>query len=211
MDISKVYVRSDEVDGVSRWHWVEGDTGTWQGPMEEWIPLKEKVLYHTTQRRTIINAGGAMGMYPKLWSPHFQRVYTFEPAPLSFYVLNLNCTEDNIFKFNAGLGHDHEKQILNVDCPVNYGMNRIGPRGDNAVTIPILRIDDFNLDDLDVIQLDIEGWEHNALLGGSDTIQRCHPLITIETAETNTVEMLTGWGYQHRGKGGYDQVYEWVG
>ena len=211
IDPSRVYIRNDTLDGVDSWYWITGDTGTWQGPSEEWAPLRDKIMSLVRGRRTIIQAGGAMGMYPKLWSRHFQRVYTFEPTPLSFYVLNLNCTEENIYKFNAGLSGTHEGLSINRDSRDNAGMNRIGPPTETAIPIAVLRIDDFGFGDLDALQLDIEGWEYQALLGGSETIQRCHPVISLETIDGPIGDLLKSWGYQDRGHGGYDKVFEWVG
>lgn len=38
----------------------------------------------------------------------------------------------------------------------------------------------MNLQTCDLIQLDLEGYEFNALLGGIETIKRCKPVIVIE-------------------------------
>jgi FkbM family methyltransferase len=211
IDISSVYVRNQSLDGVDHWHWLAGDDGTWNGPAEEWIPARDSIMSHCKERRTIIQAGGAMGMYPKLWSPHFQRVYTFEPTPLSFYILTMNCVEENIYKFNAGLSHTHGGLRINTNNPGNMGMNRIGSPDESNHPIAVLRIDDFEFGDLDALQLDIEGWEHNALLGGAETIQRCHPVIALETAGPDTQALLQGWGYHQQGRAGFDHLFVYNG
>ena len=41
-------------------------------------------------------------------------------------------------------------------------------------------IDDLNLPILDLIHLDIEGYEKKALTGGIQTIKRCKPVIVLE-------------------------------
>jgi FkbM family methyltransferase len=207
----KVYVRNDMLDGVDRWYWIKGDNGTWDGPSREWEPLRDKIFGLQPNRRTIIQAGGALGMYPRLWSPHFTRVLTFEPSPLSFHVLTMNCQRNNIFKFNSALSNNHEPLMINCECPDNVGMNRIAANiNENSLPVAVVKIDDLDLGDLDVLQLDVEGWEIRVLEGGTETIQRCHPVISLETVDTQIESLLGGWGYVNRGHGGYDQIFEWV-
>jgi FkbM family methyltransferase len=204
---SRVYTRHDHLDGVNTWHWIVGDTGTWDGPAREWLDLKEKVLSHCKHRRLIIQAGGAFGMYPRLWANEFKVVYTFEPSRLSFYVLNLNCAQENIFKFNAALHHQHGDLSLDESTQANMGCHSI--RQDSQINmVPTMRIDDFQLEYLDALQLDIEGWEWNALQGAKETIQRCRPsVITLETVQTHTAAVLHQWGYEQRGRAGFDQLF----
>ncbi len=141
--------------------------------------LKEHVYSMLSQFRTVVQAGGAMGIWPKYMSRKFQTVYTFEPTPASFRacVAN-NQAELNVFAFNCGLGAcaDHVT-IGSPDSPTNYGAFHVQPK---PGSIPIMSLDDFEFDNVDLLMLDIEGYELYALLGAKETIERCKPVIVLE-------------------------------
>jgi hypothetical protein len=49
--------------------------------------------------------------------------------------------------------------------------------------IPTIRIDDLNLTDCNLMQLDVEGYELNALLGAAKTIDKFKPVLCVEFCE----------------------------
>jgi hypothetical protein len=54
---------------------------------------------------------------------------------------------------------------------------------ESKANIPILTIDDIAFSTLDLIHLDIEGYELFALKGGSNTIKKYKPVIVLEVCE----------------------------
>jgi FkbM family methyltransferase len=46
--------------------------------------------------------------------------------------------------------------------------------------IPSKRLDDFKLDNVDMIKIDVEGWEFEVLKGAEQTIRRCQPILMVE-------------------------------
>jgi hypothetical protein len=68
--------------------------------------------------------------------------------------------------------------------------------------IPMVTIDSLGVD-CDLIQLDVEGFEENALKGAYQTIQRCKPVIIIEQkglgkngmTDAEIAIMIQDWGY----------------
>src|SRR5687767_12330423 len=80
-------IRDEEVLGLKPWVWIKGEEGVWGGPRNEFQGLHTLVLKHFNDRpkRVCIQAGGALGMYPRLWAKDFEQVFTFEPDPLNFY------------------------------------------------------------------------------------------------------------------------------
>jgi FkbM family methyltransferase len=78
------------------------------------------------------------------------------------------------------------------------------PRGDTVFTT----LDAvFSGDRLDILQLDVEGSEPQALRGGEKTITTFHPAIFLEVEERDgkdrtskeAIAILTGWGYRREG------------
>lgn len=132
-------------------------------------------------RRTVIQAGGAMGQWPFNLAKYFERVYTFEPQPENFRCLQEN-TKDlaNVHATNAGLGK------INGFCTVklhNGERNNAGAfytmLSDNG--IPQLVLDDLDIEgSVDLIQLDVEGREFEVLQGAQNIIEQFSPIIMLE-------------------------------
>lgn len=141
-------------------------------------------VFPIVQKRAVIQAGGAMGMWAKRMAQVFGEVYTFEPTPDSFYCCSFNCPEDNIHCFNAALGD--ERGMVNMQFPEHRARSATGKdnlggfRCFEGGSIPTLRIDDLALPYCDLIFLDLEGYEMFALRGGAKTIAEHQPVIIME-------------------------------
>jgi FkbM family methyltransferase len=200
-----VYCRNEDSNGLSDWLWIKGETGVWEGPTENWPEHIKLWLSHVRNRRVVVQAGGACGMYPRLFSSIFERVYTFEPDPLSFHCLVNNCQTDNVIKLNAALGEENRLIQLDRSNKTNVGMHKI----DQGATgfIPMLTIDNLNLDACDLIQLDIEGYEYGALAGAFMTISQFKPVISCENGSSKILDFLSPLGYRQVGTSHADTTY----
>lgn len=132
-----------------------------------------------------VQAGGAIGAWPKRLSMFFDHVYTFEPYPPSFRCLAHNAPELNVHKYNAALGAKHgtatmdfpEHRARSATGKENIGGFRVVGEGD----VPVLTIDDLYLNArVDLIMLDLEGFEKFALEGASRTIDEYRPIVVLE-------------------------------
>jgi FkbM family methyltransferase len=93
-----------------------------------------------------------------------------------------------IVKFNCALGESFSTVIMNEIMPENRGMNKVDHTSTDTHTIPVIAIDGLGLEDIDLIQFDIEGYENKALIGATDTIKRNRPVIIVESAINNDAE-----------------------
>lgn len=125
-----------------------------------------------------VQAGGNCGVWPLALADRFQQVYTFEPEPLNYQCLSENCKgRTNVVVSNQALGY--ARTSVGIGYPEgrdNMGACAVTPDG----TIPLVRIDDLQLDACDLIQLDIEGFEVEALKGARQTIAAYHPVLMVE-------------------------------
>jgi FkbM family methyltransferase len=191
------------------WYWPKDDgngklyeSGScWYGLSVLAPDVPKQISEHVPEKKVVVQAGGNCGYYVKQYSELFDLVYTFEPDPLNFLCLTMNCRSPNVVKFQACLGF--ERQKLSVG-------RWLGDVGSCHVTgsgaIPTMRIDDLSLDRCDLIQLDVEGYELNALKGAVETIKKCKPVIAVEVYEdwarrynTSTAEVdvfLNDLGYK---------------
>jgi FkbM family methyltransferase len=195
----------------------------WDNRNWDWNPIDQSLLRvndwtmdfnaarpFIEKKRTSIQAGGAMGMWPWLMSKTFEKVYTFEASPANYQYLKKNVEGvSNIESYNKALGNEdgkctiklHEKEINNAGC--YYTVN------DVEGEVDLIQLDTFfpNIDDVDFIQLDVEGNELRALQGAEKIIERCSPVIMLENKmlphsseighkPNDAVKYLTNMGYQ---------------
>lgn len=170
---------------------------------EEYRPVYEK---HTVKKGTAVQAGGYCGVFPRLLGEMFKTVYTFEPDPLNFFCLNLNCQTENIIKAQGGLGDDHGLVSVIRQHNNNRGMNYLQKNINSYV--PVYRIDDLELTSCDLIQLDTEGYEYKILLGAANTINLYRPLISVEDSNEKIRQYLAVLGYKEVATVYRDTVYK---
>lgn len=177
--------KATEIDILQDWI-VPKDDMTWNIIKKQWEEYHSKKWFDKLEnKRVVIQAGGSIGLYPRLLSDIFEVVYTFEPSDLSFYCLSHNCQKKNIFKFEAALGI--EPAFVCLESIVgNIGMNKTRHGG----MIPQMTIDQFNFPIVDLIALDVEGSEYEVLLGALKTIERCHPRIILENGQSDAIKKL---------------------
>lgn len=204
------YYPDKQVGGIRGWYWIKTDSGAWDGPAKDWENHHlAKIQTLVKNKGTAIQAGGNLGMYPRLLSHLFKRVYTFEPDPLNFYTLDMNTySHENIVKFQAAVGYEKGMCVVNRLTMSNVGMHKIETAVDQKLAmIPIVRIDDFNIDDVGLIMLDTEGYEYQALLGATNTIERCRPVIFAERPTEQLHALMKLLRYQPMGLSAMDGVY----
>ena len=146
---------------------------------------------------TVIQAGGACGVWPYRLSQLFQHTITFEPLKDNWEALMENCRGRPIDAFNGVLGSGDEpfgmvgmKQHPREEHNAGSQQVELGVMGPDATkkigtTYPVYTIDKVMShfpDDkqVDAIILDLEGYEIMALQGARETIERCHPVICVE-------------------------------
>jgi FkbM family methyltransferase len=189
-----VEMRKVKSHGIEELLWIKADTGAFDGPLSDWASHSEKYMTYCDKFDVVVCAGGNQGMYPLLFSRMFKTVYTFEPDPLNFHCLVNNCQDDRIVKFNCALGSKNEMGQLKLGATDNTGTHEVYPSTEGIV--PMLQLDNFDFQQLDLLQLDIEGYEQQALLGGREIINKFKPVISVERSNPAIVSYLAQYGYQ---------------
>ena len=161
--------------GVHTVEWATAMTG-WGSVVA--IEAQERIYYALAGNIAINNAFNAVAMHAAVSS--VSGVMSIpEPDYLkasSFGSLELRQRPDNEF----------------IGQPIDYSAGKLVP-------VQQLALDDMKLPRVDLIKLDIEGMEMEALEGARETIERCHPILLIEQIKTGR-EALSAWltarGYQ---------------
>jgi FkbM family methyltransferase len=171
----------------------------------------EWAMAHCQLKRVALQAGGNVGLWPRRLAQEFDRVITFEPDAQLRACLIRNVASCSVEVCAEALGDVNgvcglARQSLGSHCVI---------RGND---IQMTTIDALGLPVLDFLQLDIEGYEWHALMGGRETIARCQPVIQLELrnfteaygqSDDEVRRLLDSWGYREVAQQpGNDVVFE---
>lgn len=186
---SQCFTLDPDIGPKIQWTWPKEDRRTFRLITYDWINSIRPFLLETFKNKegSVIQAGGNCGVYPYLFTEFFNHVYTFEPDPLLFYCLVNNCQESNIIKYNSALSDKNEMVLIKKPVPLNMGMNQVEITEDkeSLQAIPSVAIDNFEFNNVKLIQLDLEGFEVNALNGAKRTIEKYKPIMILECGDLN--------------------------
>jgi FkbM family methyltransferase len=132
-------------------------TGAW------WRAIKERMI--------VVDGGANLGGYSMLASKRAGasgRIYAFEPEPDNFAQLVRRVREmPNVVPVQKALGRSSGEAQLHLDrFHARHSLTRDGSR---TITVPVTTLDEFVRDEklagVDVVKLDIEGAELEAIAG----------------------------------------------
>jgi len=132
-------------------------------------------------------------------------VVAFEPQPVLHQILSANLVINSIpnaLTYAMALGNEEGEcliPVLDYSQPNNFGGIGVD-MVEEGEAVPMGRLDDFQLERVDFIKLDVEGFESKVLEGAAETIERCRPIMYIENdrAEKSAelIQRLFDMGYR---------------
>lgn len=149
------------------------------------------------------------------------KVYAFEPQRIIYYQLCSNIIANgynNIFAYNLALSDKNEtayieKQNFYSDDILNIGDTHISNDGD---IIDVKKLDNYNLNNVSLIKIDVQGYEPFVLNGAIETIKRNKPIILIEIvnehlniynkSDENIKEFFSNINYNLNNISGWDYI-----
>lgn len=177
--------------------WFPDDVGTkWKHTFRH-VGALEWALSACVQHRTAVQAGGNIGAWPRRMADVFDRVYTFEPDAISRACLMRNVPPQVVVS-DAALGASAGRCSI---ARASLGSHQVMDGSD----VPVTTVDALELNDVDLLQLDVEGYELHALKGAAATIGRCLPVVQVELrdftvryggSDAEVVQFLAGFGYR---------------
>lgn len=155
-----------------------------------------------------LDIGANMGVYSYALAGLASHVHAFEPQAACCEVISSWALGRNVTVHNAGVGPTSGELVLHV--PVVDG-RKVGTRasftpvaGDHEdIRVPVISIDALAIEPVGFIKIDVEGFEHDVLVGADETLRRWQPVLLIEldrerqTRESfeRTLEFLASRGY----------------
>jgi FkbM family methyltransferase len=163
--------------------------------------------------KTSIDIGASEGVYTIVMIDASRDCWTFEPRLAQTFELREMVEYLSLpVRIEAVALSDRQGEAKLRILERDVGRSTIEP--DNVledpdgsatleITIPTRRLDDYKLDVIGFIKIDVEGHELSVLRGGSETIRRCLPTMLIEIEERhkpNSIrdvsEFLSELGYE---------------
>jgi len=149
------------------------------GIFKGWI--ENDISKYIKKFNTAIDIGARVGEWTRPLSSKFNNVISFEAREKWCTCFLKNIKMDNVKLYNYALG--------NTNSWAKMSGNRI--KGDSeeykklihktsTQPVEIRPLDSFNIDDVDFIKIDTDGYEMEVLLGGESTILKTKPIIFIE-------------------------------
>ncbi len=141
--------------------------------------------------RTFVDVGAHIGFYSMGLAPGFGRVLSFEPSRFQHGWLRRNRALNDyrhVLCEQVALGEAPGEATLNV-LSYEGGLNSLAPDVAERHTVldryvvPVETLDSRGLDDVDLLKIDVEGFEVPVLRGARATIQAGRPVILIEVWE----------------------------
>jgi FkbM family methyltransferase len=125
--------------------------------------------------RTAVDVGAHVGLWSFNLAHRFRVVHGFEPITTHRECFAKNVDMPNVHLHPFALG-EHSTTVGMYTAPTSSGDSYVMGTGN----IEMRRLDEFDLQDVDFIKLDTEGYELYALRGGEETLKRCKPVICVE-------------------------------
>ena len=152
-----------------------------------------------------LDVGANVGNHAIFFDKYFRRVIAFEPNPSTYDLLKFNSRySKSVTAIDFGLGDVSGEFDLWEDAE-NFGGSKIKKDAySESVKVNVKRLDgcEFDLGGLELIKIDVEGFEANVLRGAKDAIKRYQPIILFEQNETEfnsgepeTIGLMREMGY----------------
>jgi FkbM family methyltransferase len=159
-----------------RWHLL----GIQHSLHEPEVRITAEVLRHGG---TAMDVGGWWGPWTWRMARHADRVIVVEPVQeLAAYLDRVS--PDSVEVINAAASAESGRSVLWVPT------GGVGSEGRSSLSVPVpdsepvevdlIRLDDLDLPELDLLKVDVEGHELDAIRGASEVLRRCRPTLVIE-------------------------------
>ncbi|MFH1132443.1 MAG: FkbM family methyltransferase [Pseudomonadota bacterium] len=152
--------------------------------------------------QTMLDIGANVGFHSISAGLKFDKVFAFEPTPSTFERLSENIrlsNAKNVFAHNLALS-SKETNVQLWTNPLNCGANSLKPLlqidkyDSTPIEVKAISLDDFvnkqNIANVDLIKIDVEGYEPDVLAGAINTLERDRPVLFVEILAAELLDKI---------------------
>lgn len=168
-------------------------------------------------KRICIDIGANVGLWSCDLVNDFNHVIAFEPVKEFRDCFVQNVKKTNYTLHPIALGSKESWINMNI-VEGNTGHSHIDTTSIGKGTIPLKTLDSFNFLNVDMIKIDVEGFEEEILFGSMNTIKNNKPILVVEQQKHEyknamddipAIKILQEWGYKVSSQFNKDWVLEW--
>jgi FkbM family methyltransferase len=164
------------------WFPARGDSLISDQPAHQYQAAQRKIIFdHLTSKgcqfRNCVDVGSHIGIYSHHLVSRFKWTHAFEVMPIMRECYRLNITGSNHTLYPYGLGS------TDTQARINFNQNNSGgthASDDGEHLLEIRRLDSFNIEQIDFIKMDVEGYELEVLKGAEQILRKQSPVIQLE-------------------------------
>lgn len=202
------FMRDAVLDGI-RFHLDLSDYMQWSAYFAIERPLRE-TLYRLAPRGGVAidigtNIGEVLLNFARRVGPE-GRAIGFEPNPETFERCAANLALNPALSAEihpVALGDTQGELSFGRPCASNSGGDRVMAGGTGTIRVPVTTLDRFadnaQLQRIDLIKIDVEGFELHVLRGAENVVRRFRPTLFVELSDDNlqaqggTARALVEW------------------
>lgn len=163
---------------------------------------------------SILDIGANIGYFSILWGKKFptSTIYAFEPVKETFNILKKNIRINNcvnIFPFPFALSNENKSGFF-CSSPemrsIASEKNVLDYKKVEKIPVSFIKLDFFNIENIDFVKMDAEGSEFNILKGSIESLKKFKPIVVVELFEywdkifeyhpNEVIEFLKEFGYR---------------
>ena len=172
-------------------------------PPEYQIAVRHRSIALCSRRGPALDIGANVGLWGRDLVDNFAKVVAFEPVAVFRECLEKNVIGDNFFISPLALG-DHDTLATMIITEGNSGHSHLDPNTLGTGDVQVVKLDNLNIDNVDYIKIDCEGYEYRVLQGAEQTVKRWRPIIVVEQkphdayskdyGQFAAIALLESWG-----------------
>lgn len=198
----RLLAKSLQKEGILRYQW----------------RARDAAIENCINKRVCIDIGANVGLWSCDLVKSFRNVVAFEPVEEFRECFKMNVIEGNYSLYPMALGNTESFIDMNI-VEGNTGHSHVDPTSVGRGRIPLKTLDSFNFTEVDMIKIDVEGYERDILLGAEKTIKTNRPVMAIEQQtheyqddqqDFPCVRLLESWGYTVVGQFNKDWILKWL-
>ena len=158
-------------------------------------PLTTHLMINELKQDMVcIDLGSNIGYYAVIESNiigESGKVFAIEPSPVNFPILKLNLEnqkKNNFVAYNIGIGDKNEEMEFIISAKSNWSRIRMNNEKinseDKVIKIPVKTLNSFvnenDIKKIDILRMDVEGFEYSILLGANEVLEKFKPKLFIE-------------------------------
>ena len=181
-------------------------------------PVRKRSIALCQNRRTAIDVGANVGLWSRDLCTSFENVIAFEPVQDFRNCLTKNVVAENFDVRSVALGNVATRATMNI-TEGNTGHSHIDPASFGQGDTEVILLDSLNLNNIDYIKVDCEGFEYRVLQGAEQTIKRNRPVVVVEQkphdayadqyGQHEAIALLQSWGMRRLDQVKDDWIMGW--